>query len=113
MAETKRATQLTEGAAARKAAAAGTRAAGRAVVAAAKEVSPPLIVGGAALAGVVGGLAVRARETRSRSTRLGGMLPFRDGQLDLDAIAAGAENASSVGRQVGQLARSLKQVQTQ
>jgi hypothetical protein len=47
--------------AAREAAAAGARAAGKAVSGAAAKAKMPLIAGGAALAGLAGGLAVMRR----------------------------------------------------
>jgi hypothetical protein len=50
---------LSEAAIARQAALNGTKAAGRAVAAAGRQAKTPLIVGGAAVAGIVGGLAVR------------------------------------------------------
>jgi len=65
----------------------------------------PLIVGGAAVAGVAGGLAVRRRTGGRRRSPLDGLsLPMRDGKLDFDAIASGAQRISEIGQQIGELA---------
>jgi hypothetical protein len=96
-------------AAAREAAAAGTRAAGKALAGVARQAKVPLVIGGAATAGLVGGLAVRARAKRS-SRRFGGglPLPMRDGKLDLEAIEAAAKRLSSVTNQIGEIAGAMR-----
>ena len=103
--------KLSEGAAAREAAANGTKAAGRAVMAAGQGLKTPLIMGGAAVAGVAGGLAVRRLNSGSRSgrTRLGDIsLPIRDGRLDLDGIASAAKRVGAFGEQLGNVSEALK-----
>ena len=103
-----------EAAAARQAAVAGTKAAGRAVATATERAKTPLIVGGAAVAGVVGGLVVKRLNNGSRSSgmRLRDIpLPIRDGKLDLDAVASAAQSVGSFGQQLGDVANALKRVQ--
>jgi hypothetical protein len=97
-------------AAAGQAALAGTRAAGRAAVVAAKRVKTPLAVGGGAAAGIIGGLALRNRTNGSRfgSALRNVELPFRDGKLDLDAVASAAESVESFGKQAGTIATALR-----
>ena len=57
----KPAKKVSEATAAKLAAANGTKAAGRAIAAAGQRAKTPLIVGGAALAGVAGGLVLNRR----------------------------------------------------
>jgi hypothetical protein len=101
-------------AAAKVAALNGTRAAGKALAAAVERAKTPLIVGGAATAGVVGGLAIHRRNSRSRLglNGLSGIpLPVRDGRLDLDAIAAAAHRAGSLGQQLHEIGNALEHAQ--
>src|SRR3954447_13331565 len=102
MAQTKSKTRRTSGqrsrsrkkpvdnaAAAKQAAAAGTRAAGLAVTGAAQRAKVPLMMGGAAAAGLAGGLvAIRARAKR------------RQPKLDLSAVGSAAKQLSELTGQV-------------
>jgi hypothetical protein len=84
------------------------------VAAATERAKTPLIVGGAAVAGVVGGLVVKRLNNGSRSNgmRLRDIpLPIRDGKLDLDAVASAAQSVGSFGQQLGDVANALKRVQ--
>ena len=81
-----------------KSAAAGTRAAGKAARIAVSEAKVPLITGGAALAGLAGGLAVLRRRNDFRS----------NGVLDLDKLISGAQRLGSFGEEVGELAAALQ-----
>jgi hypothetical protein len=95
--------------AAKDAAAAGTKAAGKAVAAAASKAKTPLIVGGAAIAGVAGGLVAKNRVSSSkRGRRPRFSLPTRDGKLDLDAVASAARRVGAMGEQVGEIANALE-----
>ena len=93
-------------AAAAAAAAKGTKAAGQAAGAVVSRAKRPLIIGGAAVAGVAGGLALRRHATagRRRSPLSGPNLPMRDGRLDLGAMANGAQRLGELGQQLGDLA---------
>jgi hypothetical protein len=100
-------------AAARKAAGAGTRAAGHAIAAAARRAKVPLVIGGAATAGLAGGLAVKARAGRSSRRRGAGLpLPLRDGKLDLEAVESAAKRLSSLTSQIGDIAGAMQRRQT-
>ena len=92
-------------AAAREAAAAGTRAAGKAAAIVIERAKVPLAVGGAAVAGIAGGLAVR---NRARSRRRGLGLALRDGRLDLDSIAAAARRLGAFSNQVSEVAAAMQ-----
>jgi hypothetical protein len=83
--------------AARQAALAGTKAAGHAVTAAASRAKTPLIVGGAAMAGIAGGLAATRRVTGSRPRG-------RRRKVDLDAVASAARGVGALGNQVADIA---------
>jgi hypothetical protein len=87
---------------------AGTKAAGRAVAAVAERTKTPFIIGGAA-AGVAGGLMLQRRRSRSGTNGLSGI--FRDGQLDLGAIAAAARKAGDVGQQLGDIGKAIERTQ--
>jgi hypothetical protein len=93
-------------AAAQKAAAAGTRAAGKAVGVLAERAKVPLALGGAAVAGIAGGLAVR---NRARSRRRGFGLALGDGKLDLDSLAGAAKRLGAFSNQVGEVAAAMQQ----
>jgi hypothetical protein len=97
-------------AAAAQSALAGTRAAGQAVATATRRIKTPLIVGGGALAGVLGGLALRHRTNGSKfSGSIGGVkLPIQDGKVDLDAVGAAAERLESLGQQAGTVVSALR-----
>jgi hypothetical protein len=95
-------------AAARQAAIAGTRSAGLAVAGAARRAKVPLVIGGAATAGLAGGLvAIRARAARS-SRGLGLPFPIRDGKLDFDAVESAAKRLSSLTSQIGEIAGAMQ-----
>ena len=81
-----------------KSAAAGTRAGGMAIKLAASKARVPLIMGGAAVAGLAGGLAVLKKRKNSRA----------DGVLDFDKLIAGAQRLGSFGEEMGQLATALQ-----
>jgi hypothetical protein len=96
-------------------------AAGKAVAAAAGKLKTPILVGGAALAGVVGGTAIRNRITSTRSRGLGARLKNvslpkpRKGvdldaltKLDFDKIAAAAERVGTYGRQIDEVAGAVR-----
>ncbi len=79
----------------------------------------PLIVGSAAIAGVAGGLAVRAQHKRSRSLagRLGAAASKRGKAVDLnkmrknvdfDKLAETAQKVGTYGRQVGDVANAVE-----
>jgi hypothetical protein len=90
-------------AAAAAAAAKGTKAASHAVAAVATRAKKPLIVGGAAVAGVAGGIALRHRGGAGRR-RLPFGLQMRNGNLDLSSIASGAQRVGQIGQQISELA---------
>ncbi|MFL5871598.1 MAG: hypothetical protein ACJ75R_10980 [Solirubrobacterales bacterium] len=108
--------------AAREAAVEGTKAAGRAVGAAVSKAKTPLIVGGAAVAGVVGGAALRDRLAKNRSNGLVGKLkgismpsgpakPDLQGmikKIDFDKVSSAAERVGTYGRQVDEVAGAVK-----
>jgi hypothetical protein len=112
-------------AAAKDAAVAGTKAAGKAVSTAASKVKTPLMVGGAAIAGVVGGAAIRSKIQSNRAgpvrKRLNGFhmpnMP-KPGKaidvaklrksVDLDRVADTAQRVGSYGRQVGEVAGAVE-----
>jgi hypothetical protein len=112
-------------AAAKDAAVAGTKAAGKAVSTAASKVKTPLMVGGAAIAGVVGGAAIRSKIQSNRAgpvrKRLNGFhmpnMP-KPGKaidvaklrksVDFDRVADTAERVGSYGRQVGEVAGAVE-----
>jgi hypothetical protein len=77
-----------------KSAAAGTRAAGKAAAAA----KVPLIAGGAALAGIAGGVALVRRRMSASS----------DGGFSLDNAISGLQRVGSYGEQLGALASALQ-----
>jgi hypothetical protein len=105
-------TPAANAAVAKTAAIAGTKAAGRAVAVAAERVKTPLIVGGAATAGVIGGLIVHRRSSRSGRNGFSRIhLPLRDGKLDLSTIAAAAHKAGELGQQANELGTALDRVQ--
>ena len=81
--------------AARHAAAAGTRAAGKAAALAMRRARVPLVIGGAAVAGAVGGLAVRSRQ-RQRP------------KLDLHAVESTAKRVSELTGQIGTVAAAMQ-----
>jgi|SRR5215208_5100721 len=81
------------------AALAGTRAAGRAVVLAASKAKAPLIAGGAAAAGLAGGLALTSERKRKR----------RGPSFDLDSATAAAKRVGSYGQQIAEVAEALEQ----
>jgi hypothetical protein len=98
-------------AAAGQAALAGTRAAGQAAAALAKRAKTPLAIGGGAAAGVIGGLAIRKRANGrgfGGSALKNAKLPFRDGKLDMDAVASAAESVESFGKQVGTIGKAIR-----
>ena len=75
---------------------------------AARGAKVPLVLGGAAVAGVAGGLAVKARGGR-RSRRIGGLpLSLPDGKLDLEAVEAAAKRLSAFSKQVGEIAGAVQ-----
>jgi hypothetical protein len=82
-----------------KAAAAGTRAAGKAVSSAVSRAKVPVIAGGAAAAGLVGGLAVIRRH--QGGTR-------RNGAFDFDNIIAAAQRLGSFGEEIGRAATAIQ-----
>ena len=84
---------------------AGTRAAGKAVSAATSRARTPLIAGGAALAGLAGGLALI---NRARNGSGLGRRSSKDGAFDLDSIASAAKRLSSFGDQVGVIASAVQ-----
>jgi hypothetical protein len=112
-------------AAAKDAAVAGTKAAGKAVSTAASKVKTPLMVGGAAIAGVVGGAAIRSKIQSNRAgpvrKRLNGfhmpnmpkpgkaidVVKLRK-SVDLDRVADTAQRVGSYGRQVGEVAGAVE-----
>ena len=107
--------------AAREAASAVTVAAAKAVAAAAGKLKTPILVGGAALAGVAGGAAIRNRLSSTRSRGLGQRLknvalPKSSGGVDLDAltkldfdkIASAAERVGTYGRQIDEVAGAVR-----
>jgi hypothetical protein len=112
-------------AAAKDAAVAGTKAAGKAVSTAASKVKTPLMVGGAAIAGVVGGAAIRSKIQSNRAgpvrKRLNGFhmpnMP-KPGKaidvaklrksVDFDRVADTAQRVGSYGRQVGEVAGAVE-----
>jgi hypothetical protein len=69
-----------------------------------------LLVGGAAVAGVAGGIALRKRGNGRRSPLDKLNLLRRDGKLDFDAIANGAQRVGELGRQIGDLAAAAERV---
>jgi hypothetical protein len=95
---------------ARQAAVAGTKAAGHAVAGAVGRARTPLIVGGALIAGVVGGVAAKSRAgLRPGRRRLAGApLPTWGGKLDLDAVASTARRVSVLGQQVADVAAAFQ-----
>jgi hypothetical protein len=59
----------------------------------------PLITGGAAAAGLAGGLAVIRRRANGR----------RRGGIDLDGVISGMQRLGSFGEELGQLAKAMQQ----
>jgi hypothetical protein len=107
--------------AAKEAAVSGTKAAGQAISAAASKAKTPLMMGGAVIAGLAGGAALRDRLGNSRSAgvrqRLNGLrMPRPDKRLDLgkvkdidfDKVASAAQRVGSYGRQVDEVASAVK-----
>jgi hypothetical protein len=89
---------------------AGAHAAGKAISIAASRAKTPLIAGGAAIAGLAGGLAVIRRR---RATEPGLIERLRDaaggdGALDLEAIADAARRLGSVSGQVGDVVAAMQ-----
>jgi len=81
-----------------KAAAAGTRAAGKALSLSISRARVPLVAGGAAAAGLAGGLAViRRRENLSRNR-----------SLDFDKLISGVQRLGSFGEELAQLATAIQ-----
>lgn len=94
-----------------RAALAGTKAAGRAVVSSAERAGTPLIVGGAAAAGVIGGVLVHRRAARSPDGFTGISNLVRDGKLDLDVVAGAARRAGAMGQQLGEIGTAIERVE--
>jgi hypothetical protein len=107
--------------AAKEAAAAGTKAAGKAVSTAVSKAKTPLLVGGAAIAGVVGGAALKDRMPGNRSNGLakrfkGMSMPNPTKNVDLgkltnidfDKVASTAQKVGNYGRQVDEVASAVK-----
>jgi hypothetical protein len=98
--------------AAREAATAGTVAAGKAVAAAAGKLKAPILLGGMAVAGVVGGAAIRNRIASTRSRGFGRRLSSLDldslTKLDFDKIAAAADRVGAYGRQIDEVAGAVR-----
>jgi hypothetical protein len=80
---------------------AGTRAAGKAVSSLVGRARVPLIAGGAAAAGLAGGLAVINR--RRSSAR-------RNGSIDFDRVVEAAQRLGSFGEEIGRVATMIQQV---
>jgi len=83
-----------------EAAAAGTRAAGKAVSSLVSRARVPLIAGGAAAAGLAGGLVVinRQRKRTRRST-----------SLDFGQVVAAAQRLGAFGEEIGRMATVIQQ----
>jgi hypothetical protein len=104
-----------------EAAANGTKAAGKAVSTAVGKLKTPLLVGGAAVAGVVGGVAVRSK-TKSKRGPLSGLHMPGNGKgidldrmrksIDFDKVASTARRVGSYGRQVGEVATAVERAST-
>jgi hypothetical protein len=83
--------------AAKQAAMAGTRSAGLAVAGAARKAKVPLMIGGAATAGLAGGLvAIRTRGAR------------RQPRLDLSSVESAAKQLSTLTGQIGAIAGAMQ-----
>jgi hypothetical protein len=106
---------------AKDAAVEGTKAAGKAVTATVARVKTPLLVGGAAVAGAVGGAALKDRLTGSRSNGLAKRFkgvsmpnPTKNVNLekltniDFDKVASTAQKVGNYGRQVDEVASAVK-----
>jgi hypothetical protein len=83
------------------AALAGTKAAGKAVGAAVSKAKGPLLAAGVATAGVVGGLAIAGRRSRSKSR-------LRLPSLDIDRAADAAKRVGAYGQQVADIADAVQ-----
>jgi hypothetical protein len=82
------------------------RKTGKKISTVASKAKTPLIAGGAALAGVVGGVALKTRTESKRPIRRP-IKRLRSTQLpkvDLDAITSAARKVRSFGEQVGEVA---------
>jgi hypothetical protein len=77
----------------------GAKAAGTALSLTVSRARVPLVAGGAAAAGLAGGLAVlRRRRVASR----------RNGGLDLDGLLGAARRLGSFGEEIGQAAAAIQ-----
>ena len=80
------------------------------MAAAGSRAKTPLIVGGAAAAGLAGGLAVlnRRRASRGLVERVRLAVSGRDGTIDFESIAAAANGVSSFGERIAAVASALQ-----
>jgi hypothetical protein len=76
------------------------------VASAASKAKTPLIAGGAALAGIAGGVALKSRTNSKRPTKRFRMvqLPESVRNLDLDQLVEAGRRVRSIGEQVGDVA---------
>jgi hypothetical protein len=88
--------------------------AGGNVVEFASKARTPLVAGGAALAGIAGGLAISRARSKNRFDRLGNpSLPksikrIDLSKLDLDAVTSAGKRVRSIGEQVGAVAEAAE-----
>jgi hypothetical protein len=82
--------------------AASVRKTGEKVSGVASKAKTPLVAGGAALAGLAGGLALRGRAQSRRPVRR--LKKVDLSKIDLDAITSAARRARAIGEQVGDIA---------
>ncbi len=83
---------------------------GKTLADAAKQARTPLAVAGGAVAGVIGGLALRRRKSHSKPTaRLAKdlLVPLRHGRLDADALARFGTRIEGFGRQLTAVSKAL------
>jgi hypothetical protein len=80
----------------------------------ASKAKAPLLVGGAALAGIAGGLVMRERNHKSRNPlkRIGGPSAAKAmsgvSKIDVDSLTTAAKRVGKIGQQVGDVAEAAE-----
>jgi hypothetical protein len=90
---------------------AGAKSAGGGIAAAASKAKTPLIAGGAALAGVAGGLAAKRLSEGSKGpfAKAVSKSPLSGtGSLDLETLTSAGKKVGSFGQQVGDIAAAVE-----
>jgi hypothetical protein len=82
------------------------RKTGEKVVSAASKAKTPLVAGGAALAGIAGGVALKSRNSSKRPIKglKAVQLPKSLKEVDLDKLIEAGRRVRSIGEQVGDVA---------